>query len=84
VVVTRKKAETDEALPTNTPALGELKDKVSRLYERDGFLTGLDGRHLLVRSEHSTEYFVTRSRGNFNEKIPSYLEQQVKVWYNRR
>jgi DNA polymerase I len=37
----------------NTPALGELKDKVSRLYERDGFLTGLDGRHLLVRSEHS-------------------------------
>lgn len=37
----------------NTPALGELKDKVSRLYERDGFLQGLDGRHLLVRSEHS-------------------------------
>ena len=37
----------------NTPALGELKDKVSRLYERDGFLPGLDGRHLLVRSEHS-------------------------------
>ena len=37
----------------NTPALGELKDKVSRLYLKDGFLTGLDGRHLLVRSEHS-------------------------------
>ena len=37
----------------NTPALGELKDKVSRLYLKDGFLMGLDGRHLLVRSEHS-------------------------------
>ena len=37
----------------NTPALGELKDKVSRLYEKDGFLLGLDKRHLLVRSEHS-------------------------------
>ena len=36
----------------NTPALKQLKEKVGRLAAK-GYLPGLDGRHLLVRSEHS-------------------------------
>ena len=36
----------------NTPALKQLKEKVARLAV-NGWLPGLDGRRLLVRSEHS-------------------------------
>jgi len=36
----------------NTPALQKLKDKVSRLAEKE-WLPGLDGRRLIVRSQHS-------------------------------
>jgi DNA polymerase I len=36
----------------NTPALKKLKAKVSRLAEL-GFMRGLDGREILIRSEHS-------------------------------
>jgi len=37
----------------NTPKLQELRQKVSRIYSTKGKLPGLDGRQLLVRSEHS-------------------------------
>ena len=36
----------------NTPALQKLKDKVSRLAEKE-WLPGLDGRRLIVRSQHA-------------------------------
>ena len=36
----------------NTPALQKLKDKVSRLAEKE-WLPGLDGRKLIVRSQHA-------------------------------
>ena len=36
----------------NTPALKHLKEKVAK-HAAKGYLPGLDGRHLLVRSEHS-------------------------------
>ena len=38
----------------NTPKLKALREKVSRLYLEKGKLPGLDGRQLLVRSEHSS------------------------------
>ena len=38
----------------NTPKLKELREKVSRIYSQKGWLPGLDGRKLLVRSEHSS------------------------------
>jgi DNA polymerase I len=38
----------------NTPKLKELREKVARLYATKGRLQGLDGRQLLVRSEHSS------------------------------
>ena len=37
----------------NTPKLKALREKVSRIYLEKGKLPGLDGRQLLVRSEHS-------------------------------
>ena len=37
----------------NTPKLKELREKVARVYAQKGRLPGLDGRQLLVRSEHS-------------------------------
>ena len=37
----------------NTPKLKALREKVSRIYSQKGKLPGLDGRQLLVRSEHS-------------------------------
>jgi DNA polymerase I-like protein with 3'-5' exonuclease and polymerase domains len=37
----------------NTPKLKALREKVSRIYAKKGWLPGLDGRKLLVRAEHS-------------------------------
>lgn len=37
----------------NTPRLRALREKVSRIYVQKAWLPGLDGRKLLVRSEHS-------------------------------
>ena len=37
---------------TNTPALHKLKEKVNRIAEK-GFLPSLDGRRLIVRSQHA-------------------------------
>lgn len=37
----------------NTPKLKELREKVARVYAQKGRLPGLDGRQLLVRSEHA-------------------------------
>ena len=37
----------------NTPKLKALREKVGRIYSQKGWLPGLDGRKLLVRSEHS-------------------------------
>jgi DNA polymerase I-like protein with 3'-5' exonuclease and polymerase domains len=37
----------------NTPKLKALREKVARLYAKEGWIQGLDGRKILVRSEHS-------------------------------
>lgn len=37
----------------NTPKLKVLREKVSEIFAKSGSLPGLDGRRLLVRSEHS-------------------------------
>lgn len=37
----------------NTPKLKRLREKVARIYAKEGWLQGLDGRKLLVRAEHS-------------------------------
>lgn len=37
----------------NTPKLNALRQKVSRIFAKEGKLPGLDGRKLLIRSEHA-------------------------------
>jgi DNA polymerase I-like protein with 3'-5' exonuclease and polymerase domains len=37
----------------NTPKLKALREKVARIYSKEGWIQGLDGRKLLVRAEHS-------------------------------
>jgi len=41
-----------ESFLSNTPALQKLRDKVTRLAEKE-WLPGLDGRRLIVRSQHA-------------------------------
>ena len=41
-----------ESFLSNTPALQKLRDKVNRLAEKE-WLPGLDGRRLIVRSQHA-------------------------------
>jgi len=38
----------------NTPKLKELREKVARIYSQKGRVQGIDGRQILVRSEHSS------------------------------
>jgi DNA polymerase I-like protein with 3'-5' exonuclease and polymerase domains len=47
----------------NTPKLKALREKVSRLYSQEGWLSGIDGRKLLVRSEHSCLNTVLQGAG---------------------
>jgi len=46
----------------NTPALAELREKVSLASQR-GYLRGLDGRRLYIRSEHSALNTLLQSAG---------------------
>jgi DNA polymerase-1 len=47
----------------NTPKLGKLLEKVKRLFVKYGYITGLDGRRLHVRSDHSALNTLLQSCG---------------------
>jgi len=47
---------------SNTPALKTLRTRVERASKR-GYIRGLDGRHIPVRSEHSALNFLLQSAG---------------------
>lgn len=47
----------------NTPKLAKLQEKVKRLHNKYGYLTGLDGRRVLTRSEHSALNTLLQSCG---------------------
>jgi len=47
----------------NTPKLATLIDKVKRLHNKYGFLTGLDGRRVNTRSDHSALNTLLQSCG---------------------
>jgi DNA polymerase-1 len=46
-----------------TPALKRLKQEVAEKVEKQGYLKGLDGRHLHIRSEHSALNTLLQSAG---------------------
>jgi DNA polymerase I len=69
----------------NTPKLKELREKVGRLYAKKGWLPGLDGRKLLVRSEHSSLNTLLQGAGAIVMKqalvlLKKELTRQ-KVWH---
>jgi DNA polymerase-1 len=60
----------------NTPALQKLKDKVSRLAEKE-WLPGLDGRRLIVRSQHSALNTLLQGAG-------AIVMKQALIMLNRK
>ena len=61
----------------NTPRLRALREKVSRIYVQKAWLPGLDGRKLLVRSEHSALNTLLQGAGSIAMK-------QALVIFNKR
>lgn len=61
----------------NTPRLRALREKVSRLYSQKAWIPGLDGRKLLVRSEHSALNTLLQGAGAIAMK-------QALVIFNKR
>jgi DNA polymerase-1 len=61
----------------NTPKLQKLREKVSRLYAKKGRLPGLDGRQLLVRSEHSAVNTLLQGAGAI------VMKQAVVILYKK-
>lgn len=47
----------------NLPAIKKLKDKISQRVATRGYLTGIDGRHLQIRSAHSALNQLLQSTG---------------------
>jgi len=60
----------------NTPALQKLKDKVSRLAEKE-WLPGLDGRRLIVRSQHAALNTLLQGAG-------AIVMKQALIMLNRK
>lgn len=69
----------------NTPKLKRLREKVSRIYADKGWLPGLDGRKLLVRSEHSSLNTLLQGAGAIVMKQALVLLKKElnrnKVWH---
>jgi DNA polymerase-1 len=55
--------ETINTFYKNLPAIKQLKDKVDERVTQRGYLTGIDGRHLQIRSRHSALNQLLQSTG---------------------
>lgn len=60
--------ETRDAFMKNLPALGKLVEKVRKKAKERGYLLGLDGRHLEVRSQHAALNTLLQSAGAIQMK----------------
>lgn len=69
----------------NTPKLRKLRDKITRIYSTKGWLPGLDGRKLLVRSEHSSLNTLLQSAGAIimKEALVVFKKEltRQKIWH---
>jgi len=61
----------------NTPKLKRLREKVARIYAKEGWLQGLDGRKLLVRAEHSALNTLLQGAGAI------VMKQAVVILHNK-
>ena len=60
--------ETINTFYKNLPAIKQLKDKVDERVTQRGYLTGIDGRHLQIRSRHSALNQLLQSTGAITVK----------------
>jgi DNA polymerase I-like protein with 3'-5' exonuclease and polymerase domains len=76
----RDGAELKQRFLRNTPALNSLRERVGRASGR-GYLTGLDGRRLRVRSEHSALNTLLQAAGAIVMKQALViLDDYAKQW----
>ena len=69
-----------ESFLNNLPSFAALKDRVSNASSR-GYLTGLDGRRLQVRSEHSALNTLLQAAGAIvMKKALVILDDYAKLW----
>jgi DNA polymerase I-like protein with 3'-5' exonuclease and polymerase domains len=69
-----------ESFLRNLPSFAALKERVSNASAR-GYLTGLDGRRLLVRSEHSALNTLLQAAGAIvMKKALVILDDYAKLW----
>ena len=69
-----------ESFLNNLPSFAALKDRVSEAARR-GYLTGLDGRRLQVRSEHSALNTLLQAAGAIvMKKALVILDDYAKLW----
>ena len=69
-----------EKFLANTPSLQKLKDNVAEASQR-GYLKGLDGRKVYVRSEHSALNTLLQSAGAIvMKKALIILDEYAKLW----
>jgi DNA polymerase I-like protein with 3'-5' exonuclease and polymerase domains len=69
-----------ESFLHNLPSFAALKERVSNASAR-GYLTGLDGRRLLVRSEHSALNTLLQAAGAIvMKKALVILDDYAKLW----
>jgi DNA polymerase I-like protein with 3'-5' exonuclease and polymerase domains len=60
--------ETINTFYKNLPAIKQLKDKIDERIIQRGYLTGIDGRHLQIRSRHSALNQLLQSTGAITVK----------------
>lgn len=59
----KKGKEVIDTFYSNLPAIKKLKDKIDERISQRGYLTGIDGRHLQIRSRHSALNQLLQSTG---------------------
>lgn len=69
-----------EKFLSNTPALGDLRERVGRAAGR-GYVFGLDGRKVFIRSEHAALNTLLQSAGAIvMKKALQLLDEYATIW----
>ena len=72
--------ETIDTFYKNLPAIKQLKDKVDEKVTERGYLIGIDGRHLQIRSRHSALNQLLQSTGSLTvKKATCILYEDLKI-----
>ena len=72
--------ETINTFYKNLPAIKQLKDKIDERITQRGYLTGIDGRHLQIRSRHSALNQLLQSTGAITvKKATTILYDDLKA-----